>query len=310
MEIPLIIPVYNHPEYTKVLLDTLYQPGYHGAKIRPVIVNNGCRLKTSQLIADWSNSWDEQKDDVKADVLKPILVARLTNGGYAGGVNAGLAAIKGAAWPDIPPNVCIMHNDCIPFPGWLGEMSACLAESDEDVAVIVPRTDYANEGSPCVYALKEAFQAVKLPTKDMLTAQEIQDDFKKLYPDTQAVLKGLADDAAVRISYTPEISSFCMLVRGTILRDYPWFDEDFWPRGWEDKLWFQHFEREGLVCCLSNRSFVHHYGNATSDGRGFCFPDNMKINEEKYRAKRMAEIKNKPQVANSEKPCPKEGKQV
>jgi len=200
-----------------------------------------------------------------------------------------LASIK-EALPN-SPNVCIMHNDCIPFPGWIGEMSACLAEADEDVALITPRTDGANEASPRVASLAAAFQSVKPSNKERLASEEIVALVDKLYPDREACVKALADDSAVRMSYTPEISCFCMLVRGEVAFNYPKFDPDFWPRGWEEKWWFRNLERDGLVCCIANRAFVHHHNNATSDGPGFSFPDIMKVNEERYRAKCMAEIK-------------------
>lgn len=302
--IPVIVPVYNRPEYTKACLDTLYRAEYHGAPVWPVIVDNGSRLKTSQLIADWKRTWGQQAEDVKKDVAEPVICRRPSNEGFAAAVNAGLAIVK----ETLPssPSVCVMHNDCIPFPGWMGEMSACLAESDVDVAIIVPRTDYANEGSPCVVSYKVAFQNVKPSNKERITAEEVVALVDRLYPDRPGTVKAVAEDSAVRMSYTPEISCFCMLLKAEAAFGYPKFDPDFWPRGWEDKFWFRNLERDGLVCCIANRAFVHHNGNTTSDGPGFCFPDIMKVNGEKYRAKCEEEIRNSPLDAKEpkiENPC-------
>jgi hypothetical protein len=63
------------------------------------------------------------------------------------------------------------------------------------------------------------------------------------------------------------------------------FDEDFWPRTYEDKFWFFKIQREGFCCQGCSYSYVHHFGNITSDGPGFCFPDMAKRNEEKYKEK-------------------------
>ena len=69
------------------------------------------------------------------------------------------------------------------------------------------------------------------------------------------------------------------------MEDYPWFDEDFFLRTYEDKLWFLPMERDGFVCMLANRAFVHHFGNVTSDGPGYNYPEGAKLNEEMFREK-------------------------
>lgn len=269
--IHVIIPVLNRPEYTALCLEAIKTVD-HGCDIRPILVDCGCRPKTSKLLLDWA---------AENPGMSPKVVNTTINKGFSFAINAAVASIENLA----SSFVCILHNDTIPFDGWAGEMRSCFDEYDEDVAVIIPRTCYANEGSPCIPELRDKFQAVKPPNKVPITTEAIKGILAGLYPDRKKFMDDLKAQVQFKASYAPEISSFCMLTRGKYFIDYGKFDEDFWPRGWEDKFWFRPMERDGYTCMISNKSFVHHFGNITSDGPGFIFPDGMKINEEKYRAK-------------------------
>jgi hypothetical protein len=104
----------------------------------------------------------------------------------------------------------------------------------------------------------------------------------RLYPDgpLEVIEEGKAD--LPRTFYCSEIASFCMVTRRILLDG---FDESFFPRGFEDKLWFARLEQEGYRCEVANHAYVHHWGNITSDGPGFAFPDVYQRNEKLYRVK-------------------------
>lgn len=267
--IDVIIPVFNRPEYTKLLLDSLYSVN-HGVKIAPVIVDNASRKRTKSLITEWMAAYKPSEF-----VAEPRLITCLTNTGFAGALNRALEKTS--------EYVIIMHNDTLPFNGWAGEMYEGIKD-DEDIAVIMPRTNYANEGSPCILEMRKQFETIKPCNKDRIEPQQIEEIIAKLIPDKEKFMAELAA-SKLRISYSPEISSFCMMVRSSLFKEFGKFDEDFWPRGFEDRFWFRAIERAGYVCMISNRAFVYHNGNTTSDGPGFSFPEIMKINEEKYKAK-------------------------
>lgn len=270
MQVSVIIPVFNRPEYTEVFLENL-NTVKHGCDIRPVIVDNGSRKKTKEVIEKWyANGWQD----------KAKIVTLEKNVGFAGAVTAAFTEA------DLEEYVCIMHNDCIPFDGWLSEMMNVLMTSDEEVAVVIPRTNYANEGTPCVKELRESFQSLKPGNKDRIDPSELNNILEKAYPrGRNDVLSDLMKGYPMPSSYSIEISSFCMLTKKEFFRKYGNFDADFWPRGYEDKWWFRPLERDGYVCVIANYAYVHHFGNITSDGPGFSFPDNMKINEEKFKQK-------------------------
>lgn len=273
----VVIPVYNRPEYSQACLDSLYKTR-HGARIRPIIVDNGSRTRTRALIEQWVAAYDDLPDERMLEVDRPVVVRSETNTGFAGAINRGLEK------RDKKSPLCILHNDTIPFPGWLGTLSECLETSDEEVSVVIPRTNYANELSPCIPEIRSRFSALKPNTKDRLTPEEVADVIAKCYPEgSDAFVQNLKP--RLDSTYCPEICSFCMLIRPMVIEAYGLFDEDFWPRGWEDKWWFRPIEREGGVCAIAERSFVHHFGNMTSDGPGFCWPDIAAANEKKYKEK-------------------------
>lgn len=268
----MIIPVFNKPEYTQACLDSLLVTD-PGTNLRPIIVDNGSRTKTRRLLERWIK--DARERPFLSD---PRIVANKENFGFAGALNRAINESRDGEL------AMIMHNDCIPFKGWAREMLDCLElHEDDDVIAVAPRTNYANEMRPCLPGVRERFEGLKFPNKDRVAVDQIDGLMRELYPEDQdAFLTRLRDDP--RTSYLPEICSFCLLVRKQALRDVP-FDEDFWPRFFEDKLWFLHHERQGCACMLSNWSYVHHFGNITSDGPGFSMPDLFAMNEKKFKEK-------------------------
>jgi GT2 family glycosyltransferase len=259
----VVTPVLNQSEYTKVFLEAMATVN-HGLPIDLVLVNNGSTEKTSSLLRNFSEE--------KHLYLKSVqLITMESNVGFAAALNAGLRSrYDGLS--------CVMHNDTVPFEGWAKEIAAGFV--DEDVAVVIPRTSYANEDAPCISSVREKFLKLKPPNKSSVTENDIKALVQELYHGKQP-----SPDSPLRFSYTAEPSSFCMAFRTELLSKYGYFDEDFFPKMFEDKLWFVPIARDGLICVVSNMAFVHHFGNITSDGRGFCFPEMASVNEQKFKDK-------------------------
>ena len=267
----LIIPVFNRLEYTQVCLESLLSVDHGVLKLRPIIVDNGSRQRTRQFLEQWVQRSKSSRLD------QALLITMPTNVGYAAAVNEAIKASPEGEY------VFLMHNDCVPFDGWADELIWCLNEHAKDDAIAaVPRTSYANETGICVLDLRKAFEAIKPPNKDAIRVEDIRLMLERLYPDKGKVLGELK--VASRTSYMPEISSFCMAVQKPLLVRHP-FDEEFWPRFFEDKYWFLEYERQGCVCMASNWSYVHHFGNITTDGPGFCMIDLFIANQEKFKNK-------------------------
>ena len=267
----LVIPVFNRLEYTQACLSSLLKTD-SGTLLRPIIVDNGSRRRTRGYLDQWI-------EEAKACpyLRDPILVSHTHNLGFAAAVNAAVRQSPEGKY------AFLMHNDCVPFNGWAGEMLDCLKFHEaDDAIVVVPRTSYANETGPCVIDIRHKFEVMKPSNKETVRDEDIRELLVRLYPDRNGFLSDLK--TSQRTTYVPEIASFCMVVSKPLLVERP-FDEDFWPRFFEDKFWFLPYERQGCICMISNWSYVHHFGNITTDGPGFSMPDLFELNMAKFKEK-------------------------
>jgi len=260
----ILITIFNQPSYSSICLNSL---SIIKIPFNTILVNNGSRLKTSTILSSWVSEHENAK-----------LVTLPVNKGFAAGINAGVNAIEDLKDDDL---VLILHNDCQLFEGAVEEMVEVMQKADDDTAVVSPLTNYANEMSVCLPDIRKQFEAIKPPNKERLMLEEIVKIIDTVIPDRSAFLSELKKAANFRMSYIPEIASFCMLTKGYFLKDHP-FNEEFWPRGYEDKFWFRKHERSGFVCMLANRAFVWHHGNLSSDGPGMDFTSIMTINRERF----------------------------
>ena len=261
----VIIPVFNRPDYTRACLESISSTDA-GTELKVILPTNGSRGSTLGLLKEW------------AGPRQAIVVEMDRNKGFAGGVNAGLEFAGDG-------RVVVMHNDVIVTDGWASEMNQVM-DAEEDAAVITCRTNYANEQSVCVPEIRKRFEEVKPSNKARLEQSEIAEVLSKTYPNgLEAEARRVASEARLKSQFSIEIASYCMLVREGMFAKYGGFDEDFFPRGFEDKFWFQKLEWEGWACFISNMAYVHHFGNITSDGPGFSSPDVFRVNEVKFKEK-------------------------
>lgn len=273
----LIVPILNRPEYTEVCLEKIYTTN-PGLKVRPIIVDNGSRPKTARIIDRFASATSSTEQVECANLIRFE-----NNRGLAGSVNAGIDRIK--SWGCGPDElVCVMHNDCYPFVGWAKELELAL-DDDEDAALAIPRTNYANEHSPCVPELREKFLRDKPSNKDRIEVVQIRKTLNVLYPNGEEAVLNMLKKNTFRTTYSPEPSSFCLLTRLSFLTKFNGWEECFYPCFFEDKFWALQLARLGFVCVVSNYSYVHHFGNITSDGPGYCFPDMFSANSLKFRNK-------------------------
>jgi GT2 family glycosyltransferase len=275
--VPVIVVVFNRPEYTQVCLDSLYDAD-PGCIIWPIIINNGSRRRTKSVLGRWIERYEELPQERQGLIKKPLIIENDKNGGFAVGVNLGIKTIleDGSYGP-----TTILHNDTFVFDGWAAEMRSCLTSSDEEVAVVIPRTSYANEHGMCIEEIRNQFLNIKPSNKLRITVDEINAILYTVYGKDLKKPEKFGPEV-LDSSYSSEIASFCMMVRPEIIKKYQFWDEDFFPRGYEDKYWFLPIERNGYVCMISEKAFVHHFGNITSDGPGFCFQEMSQVNKDRF----------------------------
>lgn len=267
--IDVIVPIHNRPDYTTFFLRALSSTD-PGTPIRPVIVDNGSDSEIRGVLSRWAS--------LSSPFLGQTLILNSpSNRGFAGGVNLALRSRP------LSPFVIIMHNDTRPFPGWAAELKACITGAPDKVAAVMPRTSYANETSMCHLDIRFEFEAIKPPNKDRMTSRKIQALMDRLYVGGHKEILEEARADLPRTFYCPEVASFCMITSRKLLGKG--FDEDFFPRGYEDKLWFAKLERQGFWCEVANWAYVHHFGNITSDGPGFTFPAVYEKNEKLFSEK-------------------------
>jgi GT2 family glycosyltransferase len=259
----VIIPVHNRADFTLVCLKSL--SGFlENVDSKVLLIDNGSLHITADLLQGWAQ--DNNASVIRLD----------ENRGFAGAVNAGVEFIG----PEISKSfVCIMHNDCMGFAGGLGKMANCLAQMDDDVGSICPRTDYANEWNPVVPQFREAFQKIKPSNKERVLLDDIESLVKTLYPDPALIAAEMARMYTADITTVNEFSSFCVLIRGGMFVKYGKWNEQFWPRGYEDRFWWRGPKKDGYINLVCNRVFVHHHGNATCDGPSMDWPQLRQKNE-------------------------------
>lgn len=274
----VIIPVFNAPSHTAICLDSLYSTD-HGSQIVPVVVDNGSRKKTKQIISDWKTSYSSLSDKVRDSIAEPQIITLDKNTGFAGAVNAAMTH------GPVNEYVLILHNDCIPFTGCIGEMLSCFQSTDDEIAAVVPRTNYDYSHFSCVSSLREKFEKIKPSNKERTTQEEIRRIMEAIIPDGQAFLADLSNLAQTRVTYSPDFMSYCLLTKSDYFQKYGLWDESFWPRYWEDKWWWRSLERDGLITMVANKAFAFHFGSITADGPGFNGPELFGINEQRYRDK-------------------------
>ncbi len=199
------------------------------------------------------------------------------NVGYASGCNQGIRMAAGQ-W------LVFLHTDCLVTAGWMDRLLGHTrhVQGGFRIGAIVPMTNYANEAFPIHDTdLRDKFIEFKLPNKSSPTEDEIDAVIRHTYPSG---LDAYAESIRWRtpLVYSTDISSFCTAFSRDVFDECGFFDESYPYRGYEDKDMHMRMRDRGFEVWSARDCFVHHFGNITSDGDGFCFPDVMCNNKERF----------------------------
>lgn len=252
----VVIPVFNHPEYTRLCLDSIVKTS---AKI--IVVDNGSLEKTRRLLDSYSP--------------RIGIIRNEFNVGIAAALNQGVRSAT-------TEFVVMLHNDCIVLDGFDEVVAKCFSRIEAGpIKIVSPMTNYSDE---TVFVLsrelQDDFTANKLSNKSRPTCEEILSSVDKTY-QKHGGLASFAGrmDRFPMVAPCHEISSFCLLTQKTVFEQVGGFCEKFKFRGCEDKELLCRYRQKGYG---SGRAgfFVHHFGNITSDGHGFNFREMFDLNDQ------------------------------
>lgn len=256
LEYTVIIPVLNHPEYTKLCLDSVVKTS---ANI--IVVDNGSLGKTVSLLNSYGS--------------RISIIRNTRNLGIAAALNQGVRAAT-------TEYIAMLHNDCILLDGFDAVAKECFAQMTVGLIKLVsPLTNYSDE---TIFVLsrevQDDFVSNKLNNKARPTYEEISASVEKTYQRHGGISKFAGRMTSFPlIAPCPEVSSFCLMTQKSIFESVGGFCQRFRFRGCEDKELLCRYRHKGY---WSGRAgfFVHHFGNITSDGPGFNFREMLNLNDE------------------------------
>ena len=198
----IIIPVWNRLEDTKDCVNSIRKNTSYPYRI--LIVDNGSEHETSKCL----NAF-EKEDPGRIKVLRND-----KNLGFVKAVNKGIAFSEAEF-------VCLLNNDTIVNPGWLGELIK-VGEKDLKIGIVNPSSNTL--GQPCPRMI--------VPSKE----QKESGSFVEL---------GSA-------------FGFCMLIKKEILKDVGLFDESYGMGYFEDTDFSLRAKEKGYKSVRAIASYVYH----------------------------------------------------
>ena len=214
----VVILTMNHYKFTKLCLDSLhtFDAGFPTA----LHVFDNC-------------STDGTPDNITRDFFGKVRVWRSDqNLGFAAGNDMVIDRTNGRF-------VCLLNNDTITTPNWLGEMVEAM-ESDPRIGIVGCRGN--NAGG-------------KDQTVNCAYSANIDDiDLGKVCKYSKRLAK-----AQPRFRAAPEVIGFCMLLRRSMLNRIGLLDTRFWPGNFEDNDLCRRAVEAGYRIIVANRCFVYHF---------------------------------------------------
>jgi len=121
MKCDIVIPVWNHPEYTSDCINSIIKNTRY--PFRLILIDNGSDAKTQKYLESLLHRSD----------LEIKLMRNEKNLGFIKAVNQGLKESSSSY-------VCVLNNDTLVTDGWLGEMIT-VADSNQDIGLVNPSSN-------------------------------------------------------------------------------------------------------------------------------------------------------------------------
>jgi len=214
MRCSVVIPCHGGVDLTRACIESLVQQDERPAEI--VLVDNASPDTTATL-------------DGLHGVVRVVKLP--TNRGFAGGVNAGIAAARG-------DTVLVLNNDTQAATNLLAELHAVLA-TDPAIAAVAPVSNHVKG---------PAMLPVGARGKD---------------PVARARMAAELAGEPVRLQDVDTLAGLCLLVRRATFAMAGAFDERFGHGNFEDDDFCLRLRLQGHRLVVARRAFLHHEGHAT-----------------------------------------------
>lgn len=167
--------------------------------------------------------------------------------------------------------VAIIHTDCLVSKGWDEKLLKNI-QNNPSVVASCAITNYSDtfylNVSQCRF---DDYVKMKPSNKTALKYQDIYYLIEEYYM-LDGGLNGFSDKIYSKYKnsfrYLSEIDTHCILFQTKSLQSIDCFDADFYPHKGSEKVLLSKMHSHNMDCVASLGCFVHHHGNATSDGPG------------------------------------------
>ena len=241
----VVILTMNHYKFTKLCLDSLH--AFDAGLPVTLHVFDNC-------------STDSTPDNITRDFFGKVRVWRSDqNLGFAAGNNMVIDRTNGRF-------VCLLNNDTIVTPGWLGEMVEAM-ESNPRIGIVGCRGN--NVGG----------------NKDQTVNCDYVADIDNVDLDEVCKHAKRLAKSHPRFRTAPWVVGFCMLLRRSMLNRIGLLDTRFWPGNFEDNDLCRRAVEAGYRVVVANRSFVYHFVSTTFKDNAAQWHTTFQVNKEKFGAK-------------------------
>jgi GT2 family glycosyltransferase len=211
----IIIPIFNRLDDTRECLTWLARNT--DTPYRLILIDNRSDEPTARWLAEAA----------RTEKFGPTLLIRNEdNRGWCGATNQGLEAATAEF-------VCLLNNDTLPGPGWLGRILAHF-QSIPVLAMMSPRGDESSE--------------------NRRVASRIEDFARQIARDCDKKWREL-----------DHCSGFCLLMPRRVFAELGPFDDTYTAGNWADNDYARRAQARGWLCGEAKDAFVFHLGHRTFD---------------------------------------------
>ena len=230
MRCDIVIPVWNQLSLTRDCIDSISK-NTSDVDYRIIVVDNASGDETKHYL-----------EALKSAIGRRFVLIRNENNlGFIKAANQGMRLSDA-------PYVCLLNNDAITTPGWLGEMMN-VAGSSPAIGLLNPSSNTMGQKPGKGSSIEEYAMSIKNGP-------------------------GAWEEIGSAIG-------FCMLIKRELIEKIGVFDEIYGMGNFEDTDYSRRAIKEGYLCVRSTSSYVYHR-EGTSFGRDKVFDENFERNRQIY----------------------------